>query len=80
MENPWVAMRIHVTAAGCVELAEAADIPHPELLITHLHIDFKARHSLGRAHPPREGFQAAAVCLSFPSGTKSVLRLSAASI
>jgi hypothetical protein len=44
MENPWVAMRIHVTAAGCVELAEAADIPHPELLITHLHIDFKARH------------------------------------
>jgi hypothetical protein len=38
-------MRIHGTAADCVEkLAEAADIPHPELLITHLRIDFKARH------------------------------------
>jgi hypothetical protein len=44
MEKPRSAMRIHGTAAGCVELAEAADIPHPELLITHLRIDFKAHH------------------------------------
>jgi hypothetical protein len=44
MEKSRAAMGIHGTATGYVELAEAADIPHPELLITHLHTDSKARH------------------------------------